>query len=315
MVMNKHLFFVLIAVFTAINAYCQQAKKPVIMVVPDKDWCVRNHYTDELGNPDYTKALQDEDMSGIITVMGDIMAAQNYPLKHLRSALDKMKKEEGLKMVLKSKGGGEFVESDLNRAVREAKADILINLSFRRNEGVRTSIEFNVTSIDAATSKQISGDVGNGRYSSAPIPTLLNEAVEGFMPNFCSKLDRHFNDLATNGREGNVVFMIADDCPYNFDSELYFNGETGELSELIEYWLNENTVNGAFNLANSSDVELDFEEVRFPMFSESKFGGNAKALDIANFMRPIDRFLSQFNISCKFQPSGIGQVYILLGSK
>ncbi len=312
--MKKLFLFTLLSILFATNSYCQQAKKPTIMVVPDKDWCERNHYTDELGNPDYLKALKDENMSGLITVMGDIMAGMNYKLTDLRSSLEKNNKAEGLKMVLKSKDNkGEITESDLNRAVREAKADILIQLSYKLEGAIRSSVQFQVKSIDPATSKQISGEIGNGRYSSAPIPTLLNEAVEGFMPNFCSKLDLYFNDIIDNGREGNVTFLIAEDCPYNFDSDITYNGETGELSELIEYWLNENTINGAFNLSNSSDVQLDFVEVRFPLFGKQTFGGQ-KALDMNGFMKPIEKFLSQFNISCKFQPDGIGMVYIVLGS-
>lgn len=311
--------FLLVAFVTTITiyAFAQQAKLPIIMVVPDNDWCVKYHYVDEVGNPDYLRALQDDNMKGLIMVMGDIMRERKYPLKDMRTALDKIKKEDAMDMVLQSKGHGDVVESDLNRVVREVQADILIELDYdlKNYGGVRHSVEFKVKSVDAATTKTISGDVGRSSVSSAPLVDLLNESVDGFMDNFCYKLNLYFNDLNANGREGTVIFKIAEDCPYNFDSDLFFNGETGELSEIIEYWMNEKTINGAYNLTNSSDVRLVFEQVRFPMASESKFGGKPKALDAAKFMQPISDFLSQFNISCKFQPDGIGQVYIVLGSK
>ena len=243
------------------------------------------------------------------------LLSYGYKLVDLNNGLRKQKKEQGLGMVLKSKGGGEIVESDLDRAVREVQADILINLSYNVPQGAATAVEFNVTSVDAATAKQISGNVGHSSYGYAPIPDMLNEAVEGFMDNFCTKLDMHFNDMVNNGREGSVIFYIAEDCPFNFDSEFFFNGETGELSELIEYWLRKNTVEGEYILSNESDVRLDFEDVRFPMSMMSKFDAEQEAVDVTKFMRPIAKFLEPLNISCKFQSVGIGQVYILLGSR
>ena len=136
--------------------FSQQAKKPTIMVVPDKAWCIRNGYTDNAGNPNYNRALLDKDMSGLITAMGDIMAGQGYPLKLLSACLNELNNEKGLDMVLSSKKDGEIVETDLDKLTRVAKADILINLSFKVDRyGPRNIIEFNVVGVDAATSKQI----------------------------------------------------------------------------------------------------------------------------------------------------------------
>lgn len=313
--MTKFIIFSLVLIAPIIT-FAQQAKKPTIMVVPDKAWCVRNGYTDNHGNPDYSRAIVDENMSGLITAMGDIMAGQGYPLKLLSACLNELNNEKGLDMVLMSKNDGEIVETDLDKLTRVAKADILVNLSYKVDRyGPRNLIEFNVVGVDAATSKQISGNIGHSSASSAHIPDLLNEAVLGFMDNFCAKLNRHFDDIAQNGREGNIIFKIANDCPYTFESEVYLNGESGELSEAIEFWLNENTVNGAFNESGRARNRLAFEEVRFPMFGEGKFGGKPRAIDAQGFMRPIESFLSQFNISCSFHPVGIGKVYIVLGSK
>ncbi len=313
----KKIFVIIISLLCLqVFAFAQQAKKPTIMVVPDKGWCIRNHVVDDGGNPNYAQALLDEDMAGLIAVMGDIMAERGYPLKLLSACLDELNNEEALDMVMLSKGDGEIVENDLDKLTRVAQADILISLSYKLQDyGPRRMVVFNVVSLDAATSKQLSGDVGNSSPSSAPIPSLLKEAVYGFMDNFCAKINRHFDDIVQNGREGKVIFKMATDCSYTFESEVYLNGDSGELSEVIDYWLNEHTVNGAYNVEGQTRNRLSFDQVRFPLFGETKFGGKPKALDAQGFMRPIERFLSQFHISAAFVPIGIGKVFIILGDK
>ena len=314
--MKKIIVFVLL-VISVVSMGAQQAKLPQIMIVPDQGWCIRNHIVDELGNPDYRKALLNEKMSQLISAMGGIMSdPYGYPVKTLEDCMNELDNEQGLDMVLTSKGDGEIVETDLDKLTRVAKADILIKLSYKVDGyGPRSLIEYNVVAVDAATAKQISGNVGHSSASSAPMSDLVNEAVQGFMDNFCAKLNRHFNNMIEHGREGVVIFKMAEDCRYTFESDVTLNGETGELAEVIEYWLNEHTVDGAFNTTGKTRNRLSFEEVRFPMFGESKFGGKPKALDIRGFMQPIDGFLAQFGISCSFHPSGMGKVYIVLGSK
>lgn len=312
--MKRYLLFFIIMLIAA-SSFGQSHKKPIMMVIPDDGWCHRNGVVDELGNPDYQRAVQIEEMDQLIVAMGDIMAEVDpgYEFKLLKNALKNLKDEEGRETVLKSKGGGEMVESDLDKLTRSAKADILITLSYElKRYGSRNRVEFTVTGLDAYTSKQISGDVGASSASSAPLPMLLREAALGFMDNFCFKLNRHFEVLNREGREGVVIFKMAEDCPYTFDSEVYLNGESGELSDAIAYWFNLNTVNGAFSLSDVTDNRMEFEQVRFPMFGNG-FGGVPQALDMRGFMKPISKFLEQFGISCKINPVGLGKVYIVLG--
>ena len=308
--------FLAIIALSFLACFAQQAKKPTIMVVPDKGWCLRNNVVDATGNPDYSKALRDENMAGIISAMGDIMAERGYPLKLLSACLDELNNEQAMDMEMLSKGDGEIVENDLDKLTRVAQADILVPLSYKvQPKGPFKVVEFNVMSVDAATSKQLSGDVGNSSASSAPIPSLLKESVLGFMDNFCSKINRHFDDVAANGREGKIIFKMATDCSRTFESEVYLNGQSGELSEVIDFWFNENTVNSAYNIEGQTRNRLAFDQVRFPLFGNSKFGGKPKALDAQGFIRPIERFLAQFNISCAFVPVGIGKVFVILGDK
>lgn len=295
-----------------------KAMKPIIMVVPEKAWCINHGFTrdDDPNSPDYEKALRDDDVLNVITKMGAIMQERGYPLKNLSSALDELKNEEAMDMALVSKNDGEIMENDLDKLTRVAQADILVNIAFTRaNYGPRDMIEFRVTSIDAATNKQIGGEIGHSSASGAPITSLLNESVLGFIDQFSSSILRYFDDVITNGREGSVVFKIAQDCPLNFESEITLNGETGELNEAIDYWMNEKTINGAFTQNGKTRTRLSYEQVRFPLFGKGKFGGKQKAINMEGFIKPITTFLSQFGLSVATTPVGIGKVYVVLGKK
>jgi hypothetical protein len=300
------------------NAPTMKAQKPIIMVVPEKAWCINNGFTRD-DNPkavDYEKALLSDDVLNVITKMGGMMEQRGYPLKLLSSAMDELKTESAMDVALVSKADGEIMEDDLDKLTRVAQADILVNIAFSSTQyGPRNMVEFRVTSVDAASNKQIGGETGRSSASGAPISALLEESVLGFMDNFTGSIQRHFEDVATNGREGSIIFKIANDCPLNFESQVTLNGEAGELSEVIDYWLNENTIGGGFTQNGKSRVRLAYEQVRFPLFGKAKFGGKQKALNAESFVKPIGSFLSQFGLSVATQPVGIGRTYVVLGGK
>lgn len=323
----KKIFISLLALLCTLGAFAQstveninqpKAMKPIIMVVPEKAWCINHGFvkSDAPKSPDYEKALLNDDVLNVITKMGGIMEERGYPLKNLQSALDELKNESALDMTLTSKADGEIVEDELDQLTRVAQADILVNVAFTRtNYGPRNMVEFRVTSIDAATNKQIGGETGRSSASGAPISALLEESVLGFIDNFTGSIQRHFEDLATNGREGSVIFKIANDCPLNFESEVSLNGDTGELNEVIDYWMNEHTVNGSFTQNGKTRNRLSYEQVRFPLFAKGKFGGKPKAINMEGFIKPITQFLAQFGLSVSTTPIGIGKAYVVLGGK
>lgn len=323
----KKLFISFMALLCTLGAFAQstaenisqpKAMKPIIMVVPEKAWCINQGFVkdDDPKSPDYEKALLNNDVLNVITKMGGIMQERGYPLKNLQSALDELKNESAMDLALVSKADGEIVEDELDQLTRVAQADILVNIAFTRTTyGPRNMVEFRVTSIDAATSKQIGGETGRSSASGAPISALLEESVLGFIDNFTGSIQRHFEDLVANGREGSVIFKIANDSPLTFESEVNLNGDTGELNEVIDYWMNEHTVNGSFTQNGKTRNRLSYEQVRFPLFGKGKFGGKPKAINMDGFIKPITQFLSQFGLSVSTTPVGIGKAYVVLGGK
>ena len=204
------------------------------------------------------------------------------------------------------------MEDEFDQLTRVAQTDILVNIAFTRTTyGPRNMVEFRVTSIDAATSKQIGGETGRSSASGAPISALLEESVLGFIDNFTGSIQRHFEDLVANGREGSVNEKVGIDGVILTK----LDGDTGELNEVIDYWMNEHTVNGSFTQNGKTRNRLSYEQVRFPLFGKGKFGGKPKAINMDGFIKPITQFLSQFGLSVSTTPVGIGKAYVVLGGK
>ena len=198
----KKIFICLLVTLFHFDLMAQTAQKPVVMVVPEKAWCIQKGYTSDGKTVDYHKALLNEDVLNAVTRMGAIMAERGYPLKLLSATLDEIGNEAAIDIVMQSKGDGEIVEDNLDQLLRVANADIMVNIAFNRTKvGPRTQVEFRVTGVDAATQKQITGDVGRSSVSSAPIAALVDEGVSGFMDSFfcmirLSKQDKRNRELS-----------------------------------------------------------------------------------------------------------------------
>ncbi|MGM9869538.1 MAG: DUF6175 family protein [Sodaliphilus sp.] len=296
------------------------AKKPKIMVFPSEDWCQRNGYLLSNGQPDYERALNNVDMDGAVAVMGDMMAELGYEMFSLKQELRDIHNQGALDMVVTSKGDGMVMESDRDKLTRNVGCDFIVELSLDNKPfGARRMIEFKAQTIDAASKKILHGDIGTSSASSAPISILVKEAVGGFFQNFCAKIDRAFTSIEQNGREGSIIFRIAEDCPLNFESEVCVDGESGELAEYITYWIEEHTVDGNSSLTQKSRESLRYDQVRFPLFAAVATGGfgskkgKMKSLTMESFIAPIAKELSGMNISVTTVPVGQGQVYVVLG--
>jgi hypothetical protein len=295
-----------------------QAKKPTIMVVPSDAWCNTNGYMmtyDNMGTtqkiPNYKNALQsDPDLLLVISTINNMMADRGFPLKNLESTLKSIEQRAAEDNMTTSKSGAELAESPLDRLKRTAKADIILQLTWTVNTtGPKKSITFNLQGIDAYTDKQIAGATGTGAPSfSAEIPVLLEEAVLSHMDNFTARLQSHFEDLFTNGREVRVDIRVFDDGS-GIDLETEYDGY--ELTEIIDNWMYENTVSGRYNKSDASSNFILFEQVRIPLYNPK-----GQPMDTEAFVRELMRFLkSKYNITSKVMTRGLGNTVLVIGEK
>lgn len=220
--------------------------------------------------------------------------------------------------LLESSSSGAYVsESMLDKVKRTAKADIILDLDYTpMQKGPQRYISYNLRALDAYTNKIIAANSGVGNPStSAPINLLLEEAVLNYMDSFCDQLMAYFNDMANNGREIVIKLKVWDTSDVNFEEEFEFEDEYLELTEIISYWMEDNTVNHAPSRTNATENSLTFEQVRIPLYKERN--GRQSALDARGFANGLRSYLKKepFLIESKIYERGLGEVWIIIGEK
>lgn len=312
------------ACFVALSAIAllgaAQAKKPTLMVVPAEAWCIQNGYFAEENTQgrlqkivDYERALQENSsLLNVITKIGELMSEQGFPLKDMASEVRNVNRasvEDD--MTQSATSGSALAETPLERLSRRAKADILLEVAWKTQAmGPKKSVTYTLRGIDSYTNKQIAAAQGTGPQSmSASEELLLEEAVVGKMDNFIAQLQSHFDDMLENGREIIVRVQVFDN-----GSGLSLESEYGgdELTDVIDKWMNDNTVNHRYSLSDAGENSLMFEQVRIPLYKP-----NGSPMDTRQFVTQLRRFLAAqpYGITSKIVTKGLGQANLILGEK
>lgn len=314
----KFIFFCL-SLFLCLTA-TGQAKRPKLMVVPSDAWCKENGYTQTFDNQgsveeisDYKAALQsDKNLNNVISKINILMADRGFPLQDLQQSIKSINNISAEDKLIQSKtSGANIQESPLDRLRRTAKADIILEVDWTVNTvGPKQSITYNLRGLDAYSNKQVAGAQGTGSPSfSSEVPVLLEEAILNNMDNFTATLQQHFDDILTNGREVVIDIRVFDNAE-GIDLESEYDGY--ELTEVIDNWLAENTVNHVFNKSDATGTMTLYDQVRIPLYK-----ANGMAQDAEGFTRELMRFLRKapYNIPCKVINRGLGRCLLVLGEK
>ncbi|MBQ7452580.1 MAG: hypothetical protein IJV60_08525 [Prevotella sp.] len=271
-----------------------QVKKPTLMVVPADNWCVKNGFMDKFNDqgttvdvPNYKRALQNSsECYNVITKINTLMSDRQFPLKDLSAVTKSMETNQAMDAVTTSKSGAGLAESPLDVIKRNANADIIIELNWSVNTtGPKRSITYSLAAKDAYTDKQVAGCQGTGTPSfSAELPVLLEEAVIGNMDNFTSQLQAHFDDMMENGREVSMEVKVVDNGS-GIDMTSEYGGD--ELTDIIDDWVSDNSVNHRYNLSQGSENFLKFEQIRIALYQ-----ANGRPNDTRRWARELVKFLS-----------------------
>jgi hypothetical protein len=321
--MKKIIILLVTFILIVTNAF-SQAKKPTIMVVPSDVWCNQNGYMMEFDNqgttvkiPNYKKAFQENpDLLQVISTINGLMAERGFPLKNMESAIKTLEANSAEDAMMSSKESGMGAsESPIDQLKKIAKADIIMQLTWTINTtGPKKSVTFNLQGLDSYTDKQVATATGTGEPSfTAELPVLLKEAVLSHIDNFNASLMTHFEDLFTNGRE--VIIRIKKWDDWEEDLETEYGDDDTELSEIIEDWMSENTVNGRFNTTDATENMMLFEQVRIPLYYEKN--GQQRAMDTRRFTKLLSKYLKNepYLIVNKVTTKGLGRATIYLGGK
>jgi len=313
----KSIILTFLAVLCISTIAFSQAKKPTLMVVPSDIWCNINGYMMEFDNqgrivkvPDYKKALQENlELMMVISKINELMTERGFPLKNLESSLKTLESEGAEEEMMTSRSGSDVNESPVDKLKKVAKADIWIQMTWAVNTvGPKRSITFNLQGLDAYTDKQVAGASGTGQPSfTAELPVLLEEAVLTYLDNFNVQLQAHFDDLFANGRE--IILRIRTWSNSETDLETEFGGKA--LSEIIEEWVSQNTVQGRFSTSDATENMMLMEQVRIPLYDA---GG--RAVDARGWARGLQKYLkTTYQVDAKLTMRGLGQAALVIGEK
>ena len=293
-----------------------QAKKPTIMVVPSPTWCNQMGYTktfDTNGGlkivPDYERAfLENGDLKIAIATINSMMADMGFPLKDMEQNLNALSLSRAENAAKTSKSGAEIEQSPLDIINARAKSDIIFELYWKvTRQGPQNTLTYSMRALDAYTNKQIGGEPGTGDPTlSSNLAGLLQEAVNASMGKMEEQLMKHFDDMGKNGREVALVIQKWESSPYDLESD--FGGK--ELSELIEDWMAENTVNGVYSTLDATETTMEFEQVRIPLY-----GANNRPTDTRQWARGLVNFLKAKGVDSKLNMRGLGHATITIGEK
>lgn len=315
--MNKILTLILffsISLFSFAQEGQSGAKRPSFMVIPADAW-MNEHGFGQMCDvngmqkfvPDYSKAFVNcNELRDAISVINDMMQEAGFPVKMLEQELKNLQQRRARQMATTSKAGSEIQKSDLDLIKEQAKADIIIDLSWHFTPlAGRKAINFNMNAIDAYTSQQIGNT--NGQGSPAMVvntPVMLKAAVLGGINEFQDGLMTYFEDMAKNGRLINLFVTVFDGGEYDLDTEV----DDMILSEYIEEWVRDNAVGGNYGSPDGTSNTLEIREIRIPLFDET-----GRAIDAQRFFRPLRNAIKDKNIPCRIQQVGLGEVELQIG--
>lgn len=315
----KRYFFSLALALVALVASAQ-IKKPELMVIPSDVWCISNGYYLEVENlgtitkvPNYKQALQ-EDMGLKLAIakINDLMAERQFPLVSLEQTIKNLEQQRMEDNLTTSKAGNELAESPLDEVARTAKCDIILELTWDvKDMGPKHSLSYILEGRDAYTSKSIGAASGTGAPSfTADVDVLLEEAIVANMDNFNNRLLDHFTEMQTIGREITLDIKVFANNAAGIDLETEYNGE--ELIDVINNWLQVNTVQGRFSMPYASENVANFTQVRIPVYDE-----RGRAIDANAFAKQLSKVLKKepYNIPNKVLVKGLGRAVIILGEK
>lgn len=318
MLSYKRILPLFLALLVSSSIYSQTAKKPTIMILPSDNWCVQRYFTQEFSNqgqtvriPNYQQAFQEDiEIGTVISKVGGLLTGMGYSIKDAEQGIKSLATREAEDNVTMSKtSGASLAETPLDILKRRLKSDIVIQIGWNLNrEANGRSATFNIEAFDSYTNKRIASSTGTTKASKEPIAVILEQGVKQNIVEFDKLVVQWYNDQLKNGRE--IVLTVR--CWDNWDKDLETEYDGDELTDCIQNWINDHTVNNAFNLSDGTEKIVQFEQVRIPLFDDK-----GKAMDARAFATELRKHLQKppYNITSKVIVRGLGEAVLVLGEK
>lgn len=270
-----------------------QAKKPRLVVIPSDALLLQMHLlggTDDMGEVNYVQnykqAFLDTELKACIAKISELFQDDGFALTMLEAELRRV---QGKNLTI--------------------PVDVRLELNYKINKkGPQDVLYFELTGLDAYSSKQIAGASGQSKPAvGATKVELLQEAVNDKFRKFADDIMNYFTELGNTGRESRLT-IETDGC------EL-----PSQVEDIVDIWLQKNCVNGSFSIDEVDETALRVSQAMMPLYN-----ANGRGMDARNFYRPLVTELKAklpgFNVSQKTssKTSGadgggtLGDSYILI---
>ncbi len=284
---------------------------PTVMFMPDKTWCNANNYVERSERngktritEKYDEAFLNSDLKNVVVQLNGLMKDNGLPVKDYgaTSEIDDEEEMEEEAYNDDTQSGGTMDMTNYEALMNKLRPDIIIKIGWDVNKvGFNYTISYRLEAIDSYSGKSIAQVTAETptMKTTVPVAAALKNAATEHMGAFIGRLQEHFDDLQTNGREITVACRIGNNgSGINFNSE--YDGK--ELSTIISDWMNDNTVNHVYSTRNSSRNRISFEQVRIP-FKDSA----GRVMQAKEFVDQLKRYLrSNYNLKSENTTKGLG---------
>lgn len=284
---------------------------PTVMFMPDKTWCNANNYVERSERngktritEKYDEAFLNSDLKNVVVQLNGLMKDNGLPVKDYgaTSEIDDEEEMEEETYNDDTQSGGTMDMTNYEALMNKLRPDIIIKIGWDVNKvGFNYTMSYRLEAIDSYSGKSIAQVTAETptMKTTVPVAAALKNAATEHMGAFIGRLQEHFDDLQTNGREITVACRIGNNgSGINFNSE--YDGK--ELSTIISDWMNDNTVNHVYSTRNSSRNRISFEQVRIP-FKDSA----GRVMQAKEFVDQLKRYLrSNYNLKSENTTKGLG---------
>lgn len=288
------------------------------MILPSDNWCNQRYFMTSFSNqgstvkvPNYQQAfMEDTELPLVISKVGGVLTGLGYSLKDAEQEIKSIATKTAEDNVTYSKTSGAALnETPLDVLKRRVKSDIIIQIWWKLNRDSKGhSASFTLEAFDTYTNKRIATSTGTTKSSKEGIPVLLEQAVKENIKPFDEQMSRWYDEQKKNGRE--IVLTVR--CWDNWENDLETEYEGNELTDCIQDWLAEHTVNSSYSYSDGTETFAQFEQVRIPLLDQ-----RGRAMDARAFATELRKYLQKppYNITSKVMMRGLGEAIIVLGEK
>ena len=249
------------------NTDATSQSMPTIMVFPSDALLLNMGYLREIENQgttsyqrDYQQAfIKNPDVKFAIASLQEEFTKNGFRLEDMEQQLKQITNNNAMD---EANGIVRDIKTELLNTVRpdyiiELDYNSVLNSRSRNGDGTMT---FTIKCLDVYTTKAVASVTKSGveMAAGADMASKIKEIIGESMTEFKSQITSHFNDLNKNGVE--ITLRVAT----NGTSGIAMENDCGEeeISEKIDSWLKQNTINQSYKMIKNTDIEVSYTNVR-----------------------------------------------------